>query len=369
MKAVYIKDGHCGIVIEYSSNYVCQLRNNPNGKESSLIFSKCTIRRDEITRFLDTSYDRCAELRFDALGTDIDVSDGTDVYMMNKPKTNIISCYRYKDEYCLCGITYDYQDDEYLTDQLKPFNNMLQNDDIKIKPWFVKSDKQKLIINNKGEMIMKTIYIKDSCCGIKICCPDEYNCILINDRKNKESILRLTIVKTNIIKHTYVKTSIFVDICFDSLGTFTDTINNSEYLYTMKNYKTSIKSVHCYSTNNPGINVACDDQDYEYLADLLKTIYAVLYNHGVELSVWFDKSEIVWPRAAKHSTYYNELIKRTTNPTTKERLERDMMEEQKKLLQAKTDAIASSKRVEELYEEAINAMKHYSGNDSDDQDI
>lgn len=55
--------------------------------------------------------------------------------------------------------------------------------------------------------------------------------------------------------------------------------------------------------------------------------------------------------------------------STKERLERDMMEEQKKLLQAKTDAIASSKRVEELYEEAINAMKHYSGNDSDDQDI
>lgn len=55
--------------------------------------------------------------------------------------------------------------------------------------------------------------------------------------------------------------------------------------------------------------------------------------------------------------------------STKERLERDMMEEQKKLLQAKTEAMASSKRVEELYEEAINAMKHYSGNDSNDQDI
>ena len=55
--------------------------------------------------------------------------------------------------------------------------------------------------------------------------------------------------------------------------------------------------------------------------------------------------------------------------STKERLERDMMEEQKKLLQAKTEAMASSKRVEELYEEAINAMKHYSGHDSNDQDI
>ena len=136
MKVVYIRDRYCGIVIEYASNYVCQLRNDPDGKESSLIFSKCTIRRDELTRFLYTSYDRCAELRFDALGTDIDDLDGADVYMMDKPKTNIIAGYRYKDEYCLCGITYEYQDDEYLTDQLKPFNNILKNDDIKINPWF-----------------------------------------------------------------------------------------------------------------------------------------------------------------------------------------------------------------------------------------
>ena len=55
--------------------------------------------------------------------------------------------------------------------------------------------------------------------------------------------------------------------------------------------------------------------------------------------------------------------------STKERLERDIMQQQKELLQAKTESIASSKRVEELYEEAINAMKHYSGNDSNDQDI
>ena len=48
--------------------------------------------------------------------------------------------------------------------------------------------------------------------------------------------------------------------------------------------------------------------------------------------------------------------------TTRERIERDILEEQKQLLRAKTEAINSSKRVEELYENALNAMRLYSGN-------
>jgi len=51
--------------------------------------------------------------------------------------------------------------------------------------------------------------------------------------------------------------------------------------------------------------------------------------------------------------------------TTKERLEKDMMEEQKKLLKAKTEAIESQKRVEELYAQALAAMKSYSGHDGE----
>lgn len=158
---------------------------------------------------------------------------------------------------------------------------------------------------------MKTIYIKDGCCGIKIYCPDEYNCMLINYRKNKESTLRFTKVITptiktpdfNIIKYNLKpgnQSTIFIDICFNSLGTYTDSINDSEYLYIMKNHKTNIKSFHCYSTNNPGINVSCDYKDDEYLTDLLKPINAVLNNHGVKISGWFIKSDIVaskivWP--------------------------------------------------------------------------
>ena len=52
--------------------------------------------------------------------------------------------------------------------------------------------------------------------------------------------------------------------------------------------------------------------------------------------------------------------------TSRERIEREILEEQKQLLMAKTDAIKSAKRVEELYENALNAMRIYSGNTGED---
>ena len=45
--------------------------------------------------------------------------------------------------------------------------------------------------------------------------------------------------------------------------------------------------------------------------------------------------------------------------STKERLEKEIMEKQKELMQAKTEAIQSAKRVEELYANAINAFQTY----------
>lgn len=45
----------------------------------------------------------------------------------------------------------------------------------------------------------------------------------------------------------------------------------------------------------------------------------------------------------------------------KERLEREKLEEENKLLRAKTESLQSAKRVEELYSDAIVAMKKYSG--------
>lgn len=47
--------------------------------------------------------------------------------------------------------------------------------------------------------------------------------------------------------------------------------------------------------------------------------------------------------------------------TQKERLEREKLERENELLRAKTESIASAKRVEELYENALKAMRDYSG--------
>lgn len=47
--------------------------------------------------------------------------------------------------------------------------------------------------------------------------------------------------------------------------------------------------------------------------------------------------------------------------STKEKLEKEILEQQKELIKAKTEAIQSAKKVEELYLDALNAMKRYSG--------
>ena len=53
----------------------------------------------------------------------------------------------------------------------------------------------------------------------------------------------------------------------------------------------------------------------------------------------------------------------------KERKELEMMEQQMELVKAKTEALHSAQRVEELYANALKAMKDYSGHgDEDDID-
>lgn len=57
--------------------------------------------------------------------------------------------------------------------------------------------------------------------------------------------------------------------------------------------------------------------------------------------------------------------------STKERLEKEILEHQKDLLVAKTESIQSAKKVEELYKNALDAMRCYSGREevNDDEDI
>ena len=49
----------------------------------------------------------------------------------------------------------------------------------------------------------------------------------------------------------------------------------------------------------------------------------------------------------------------------RERIEKDILEEQKKLIAAKTESLQSSKRIEELYANAIEAMHMYGGHSNE----
>lgn len=53
--------------------------------------------------------------------------------------------------------------------------------------------------------------------------------------------------------------------------------------------------------------------------------------------------------------------------TSRERLERELLEKEVELKKAKTEALKSAKRVEELYTNALKAMKNYSGQGDPDE--
>lgn len=52
--------------------------------------------------------------------------------------------------------------------------------------------------------------------------------------------------------------------------------------------------------------------------------------------------------------------------SSKEKLEKELLAEQIKVAEAKAEALKSAKRVEELYEGAMRAMRKYSGQDEDE---
>ena len=53
--------------------------------------------------------------------------------------------------------------------------------------------------------------------------------------------------------------------------------------------------------------------------------------------------------------------------STKEHLERQLLEKAVELKQAKTEALQSAKRIEELYTNALSAMRNYSGHGDPDE--
>lgn len=83
-------------------------------------------------------------------------------------------------------------------------------------------------------------------------------------------------------------------------------------------------------------------------------------NQMISLAVDLAEKQLIEGTASSQViTHYLKL------GSTKERIEKEILEKQKELISAKTEAMKSEKRVEELYENAINAMKKYSGHFSD----
>ena len=64
------------------------------------------------------------------------------------------------------------------------------------------------------------------------------------------------------------------------------------------------------------------------------------------------------------SQLITEFVKRVS---TKARLEKEILKEQKELMAAKKESIQSAKRVEELYSKALKAMQNYQGNGDPDE--
>ena len=84
-------------------------------------------------------------------------------------------------------------------------------------------------------------------------------------------------------------------------------------------------------------------------------------NQMISLAVDLAEKQLIEGTASSQViTHYLKL------GSTKERLEKEKLEEENKLLKARTEALQSAKKVEELYADAISAMKKYSGNGGGD---
>lgn len=75
-----------------------------------------------------------------------------------------------------------------------------------------------------------------------------------------------------------------------------------------------------------------------------------------------EKRLIEGTASSQETTHFLKLA------SSKARIEKEILEKQKDLITAKTEVLQSQKRVEELYSEAIRAMRKYSGQNEDNDD-
>ena len=79
-------------------------------------------------------------------------------------------------------------------------------------------------------------------------------------------------------------------------------------------------------------------------------------NQMIALAVDLAEKQLIEGTASSQViTHYLKLA------TTKEKIEREILEKQKELIVAKTENLQSAKRIEDLYSNALKAMQNYSG--------
>lgn len=81
------------------------------------------------------------------------------------------------------------------------------------------------------------------------------------------------------------------------------------------------------------------------------------------ISLAYDRAEQQLRDGTASSQVITQLLRYGSE---RERLERKKIENENLLLSAKVDQLASAKRVEELYEKALSAMREYSGQEPED---
>lgn len=82
------------------------------------------------------------------------------------------------------------------------------------------------------------------------------------------------------------------------------------------------------------------------------------------ISLAMDLAEQQLRDGTASSQLITEFVKRGS---TKAQLEKEILAEQKSLMVAKTEALQSAKRIEELYTNALNAMRNYAGQGDPDE--
>lgn len=81
------------------------------------------------------------------------------------------------------------------------------------------------------------------------------------------------------------------------------------------------------------------------------------------ISLAMDLAEQKLLDGTASSQLITEFVKRGS---TKARIEQEILDKQKELIEAKTQSLQSAQRIEELYTNALNAMRNYSGQGGSD---